>query len=204
MPLKQKSVPLRANGGIARANALTHEELSESGRRAAAARWSANVQRATHGSLDHPLKIGDIELPCYVLEDGRRVLSLGGMVRAMGMSIGGTGGRQGDQLYQFSTQKALSRYVNKELLSRMSDPIRFQAPTGGSPASGYEATILPDLCEAVLAARQAGDLRADQLHIAKSCEILVRGLARVGIIALIDEATGYQLDRAKNALTKNS
>ena len=43
---------------------------------------------------------------------------------------------------------------------------------------------------------------ADQLHIAKSCEILVRGLARVGIIALIDEATGYQLDRAKNALTK--
>jgi hypothetical protein len=78
----------------------------------------------------------------------------------------------------------------------MGNPIRFQAPTGGSPATGYEATILPDLCEAVLAARQEGTLRADQLHIAKRCEILVRGLARVGIIALIDEATGYQINRA--------
>lgn len=31
-------------------------------------------------------------------------------------------------------------------------------------------------------------------------EILVRGFARVSIIALVDEATGYQRDRAKNAL----
>jgi hypothetical protein len=84
----------------------------------------------------------------------------------------------------------------------MESPIRFKAPTGGTPATGYEATILPDVCEAVLAAREAGELRADQLHIAKQCEILVRGLARVGIIALVDEATGYQRDRAKDALAK--
>ncbi|HEX2554539.1 MAG TPA: P63C domain-containing protein [Microvirga sp.] len=120
----------------------------------------------------------------------------------MGMSIGGAGRRQGDRLYQFATQKSLIPHLPNDLISRMENPIRFQAPTGGTPATGYEATILPDLCEAVLAARAAGDLRSDQLHIAKQCEILVRGLARVGIIALIDEATGYQKDRAKDALSR--
>jgi hypothetical protein len=31
---------------------------------------------------------------------------------------------------------------------------------------------------------------------------LIRGFARVGIIALVDEATGFQRDRAKDALTR--
>ncbi|MBS9476860.1 P63C domain-containing protein [Ancylobacter radicis] len=193
----------RARGGHARAEKLTPERRSEIARQAAAARHEGrSVEKATHGSSDHPLKIGEIEIPCYVLEDGRRVLSLGGMVRALGMSIGGAGRRQGDRLYQFATQKSLIAYLPKDLLSRMDNPIRFQAPTGGTPATGYEATILPDLCEAVLAAREDDALRADQLHIAKQCEILVRGLARVGIIALVDEATGYQRDRAHDALSR--
>ena len=38
--------------------------------------------------------------------------------------------------------------------------------------------------------------------IAKQCEILIRGFARVGIVALVDEATGYQRDRARDALAK--
>jgi P63C domain len=38
--------------------------------------------------------------------------------------------------------------------------------------------------------------------IAQQCEILVRGFARVSIIALVDEATGFQRDRAKNALAQ--
>jgi hypothetical protein len=192
----------RAKGGYARANKLTPEQRSNIAKKAAAARHAGTVQKATHGSPDHPLKIGDAEIPCYVLEDGRRVLSLGGMVRALDMSIGGAGGRQGDRLYQFATQKSLNPFLVNDLLTRMENPIQFQAPTGGVPATGYEATILPDLCEAVLAARAAGALRSDQLHIAKQCEILVRGLARVGIIALIDEATGYQRDRARDALAK--
>ena len=96
----------------------------------------------------------------------------------------------------------MSSFVSNDLISRMSNPVRFRAPTGGSVATGYEATILPDLCDAVLAAREAGALRADQMHVARQAEILLRGFARVGIIALVDEATGYQRDRAKDALAK--
>lgn len=82
----------------------------------------------------------------------------------------------------------------------MKTPVRFQSPSGGSVASGYEATILPDICDAILASRKEGKLRPQQAHIADQAEILVRGLARVGIIALVDEATGYQEVRDRKAL----
>lgn len=53
-----------------------------------------------------------------------------------------------------------------------------------------------------LAAREAGALQHTQIHLARSAEILMRGLARVGIIALVDECTGYQADRDRDELSK--
>jgi hypothetical protein len=192
----------KARGGHARMEGVSKKDRKALAKKAAAARWSEDIKQATHGSDDHPLKIGEIEIPCYIVDGEQRVLSLGGMVRALGMSIGSAAGRQGDRLYQFATGKNILPFVSSDLISRMSNPIRFRAPTGGSVATGYDATILPEICDAVLAARDAKALRADQLHIAKQCEILVRGLARVGIIALVDEATGFQRDRTANALAK--
>jgi hypothetical protein len=69
-------------------------------------------------------------------------------------------------------------------------------------ALGYEATALPAICEAVLQARADGVLHPRQLHIAARCELIARGLMRVGIIALVDEATEYQKDRARDALAE--
>lgn len=192
---------IQAKGGHARAQALGPERRSAIAKAAAAARWAnETVLKATHESGEHPLSISGKQIPCYVLEDGRRVLSLGGMVRAFDMSIGGAGNRQGDRLVKFATGRALSPFVPAELINRMNEPVRFRAPTGGFVATGYEATILPDLCDAVLEARKAGALRKDQMHIADACELLVRALARVGIIALVDEATGYQEVRDRRAL----
>lgn len=47
-----------------------------------------------------------------------------------------------------------------------------------------------------------GALQSNQIHFAKQCEILVRGFARVGIIALVDSATGYEKVRARQSLEK--
>ena len=69
--------------------------------------------------------------------------------------------------------------------------------------SGYKAEILPSLCEVYLKAREEpGVLRVQQLPLAKASEILVRVLSKVGITALIDEATGYQEVRDRLALQK--
>jgi hypothetical protein len=82
-----------------------------------------------------------------------------------------------------------------------SQPITFRTPQG-IRASGYRAELLPDVCNIYLTARDAGVLPKNQEHVARQADILVRGLAKVGIIALVDEATGFQELRAKNALAK--
>jgi hypothetical protein len=199
--MSEKSVTGRAKGGMARMDSMTPEERKKQARKGAAVRWSGEIKQATHGSEDNPLRIGNIEIPCYVLEDGRRVLQQTGLIGALNMSHGGSYSMGGDRLAKFATQGRLKPFVSKELIERTGSPIRFRTPSGGL-AYGYEATVLADLCEAVLAARSEGVLQKQQEHIAKQAEILVRGFARIGIIALVDEATGYQRDREKDALTK--
>ena len=196
-----------AKGGKARAAKLSKGDRKEIARHAALARWSKKIPggsqfvKATHGSSDRPLRIGDLEIPCYVLEDGRRVLVQRGMMTALDMKQGTAGRGAGDRLAKFIAGKSVNPFVPEKLGHVIISPILFQPPTGGL-AYGYEATVLADLCDAVLAARKEGKLNYQQKHIAERCEVLVRAFARVGIIALVDEATGYQADRARDELNK--
>jgi len=160
----------------------------------------SKILKAVYGTPDKPLHLGNADIPCYVLEDDTRVLVQSAMLQALGMARG-SGGGDGDRLVAFANTKALNPHVSNELRSVIERPIRFSPPTGGR-AIGYEGTVLVDICDAVLSARLAGDLNPQQKHIAEACEILVRSFAKVGIIALIDEATGYQEVRGREALQK--
>src|SRR5436305_10980844 len=151
----------RARGGVARMEGTTKQERKALAKKAAAARWSGDIKRATHGDEDHPLAIGEIKIPCYVLEDGRRVLQQTGLIQSLNMSHGGSYSMGGDRLAKFTTQGRLSSYVSNELIERTANPVRFRTPKG-SLAYGYEATILADLCDAILAARAAGILQKQQ------------------------------------------
>jgi hypothetical protein len=160
---------------------------------------SEQVIQAIAGSPDWPVVIGDLEIPCYVLEDERGVLAQRGMVSALGLSRGSSGGTGGDRLAKFVAGKRLSEYVTPELKAVTGNPIKFKTPNG-SIAYGYDATILADICEAVLTARDNGKLQSQQQDIAKQCEILMRGFARIGILALVYEATGYDKIKARGTL----
>jgi hypothetical protein len=185
---------------------MTPAQRRAQAKRAAAARWSnSKLIKATHGSPDHPLRIGDLEIDCYVLEDETRVVTQRSMIKAMGLTRGGVRGdheadRAGAELPRFATQKWINPHLNKDLEVALKSPILFRTPT--AVAFGYPATILTDVCDAILTARDEGDTGVRQAGIVRQADILVRGFARVGIVALVDEATGYQRDRAANALAK--
>jgi hypothetical protein len=70
----------------------------------------------------------------------------------------------------------------------------------GGIARGLDALLIPKVCEVWLKARDAGALTPQQKRIGVQADALVRGLARVGIIALIDSATGYDHVRDRMAL----
>ena len=153
------------------------------------------------GAPNRPLAIGGIEIQCYVLEDKTRVLSQSGMLTGMNLSRRGFVSLDGAaQVPRFAASKAINPYISNDLAARLGSPIEFQPPGGGRTAYGYPATIFVDLCKAILAARDAGVLKKNQARIAERADLLVRGLATVGIIALVDEATGYQEVRERHAL----
>lgn len=192
----------KAAGGAARAKKLSparRKEISEKALQAK--RAQASLLKATHGSAENPLKLGDIEIPCYVLEDETRVLSQRGLLAGLGMSKGSTTSGE-DQLTVLANTLLSAELLDPEKALLLKKPIEFKPKHGGRAAHGYPATVLADLCEAVLEARSK-DVLPPRLHgLAKQCEILIRGFARVGIIALVDEATGYQKDRARDSLAK--
>jgi P63C domain len=195
----------KAKGGVARAKRLSPEERSRIAKRAAAARWTEGLPQAVCGSPDRPLRIASAELPCYVLADGTRVLSQGGFLEALGRHRKANVKRRGEESVEERVPpilqgNALRPFISAEVLEK-SRPIAFRTPSGVR-ANGYRADLLPHVCEVYLKAREENVLPPNQMHIAKQAEILVRGLANVGIIALVDEATGYQELRARDALAR--
>jgi hypothetical protein len=192
----------KAKGGLARMEGTTAKERKALAKKGAAARWSSDIKETICGSDDRPLRIGETEIAAYVLEGETRVLSQRGVQTGIGMSTsGGSGGAH--RLAQFIEGLAQKGVDCSELAVRIRNPILFRPIPGGKAAYGYEATILADICDAVLTARRLpGALLTQQAHIADQCELLVRGFARVGIIALVDEATGYQYARKSRDLAQ--
>lgn len=72
--------------------------------------------------------------------------------------------------------------------------------SGAKAAYGRRADLFPKICDVFLRARDANALAPSQKDIAIAADILMRGLAEVGITALVDEATGYQEVRDRFAL----
>jgi len=148
---------------------------------------------------DGVLELGnDVTIDCYVLDDGTRVLSGNGMQFALNMIDENEVNPSGTRLARYLGQKTLEPYIYKDKEQGHYNPI--VCYRGEQKINGYEATILIDICDAFLQARKDIKLSARQKIIADQCEILVRSFAKVGLIALIDEATGYQYDREKKEL----
>ncbi len=141
------------------------------------------------------LNLSGIKIPCYVLDDGTRVISGRGVQEALKMVDIEEGKRTaGTRLARYLSQKTLNPFISKYLESGHFQPII--CTDLGKTIHGYKADALADICDAFLEARKHITLSPRQIIIAEQCELLMRAFARVGIIALVDEATGF--DKVKN------
>ncbi len=144
-----------------------------------------------------PLTIGSMELSCAVLDDDHetRIISMTSVFKAFNRVA-----RSNARLINtpsFMDAKSLQPHINHEL-RELTKPIEYL--DGGKTIQGYNALILAELCDMYLSARRANDLTSKQMPLAEKAEILQSSFAKVGMIALIDEATGYQHDRKYDAL----
>lgn len=184
-------------GGKARAAKLSPARRSEIAKAAAQRRWAAKPEPtavsgpifAKHiGALD----LGGVDLDVYVLSNEERVLSLAKVIRAIA-------GKEGGNLGEYLGVSALNGFIDKDLI--LGESYEFDIPGTQFRGRGISAENFLAICRGYVAALQKGALTTQrQREIAVQCSIILGSCAKVGLIALIDEATGYQYERAEDAL----
>jgi|ERR1022692_3008751 hypothetical protein len=207
-------------GGKARMAAMTPEERKSQASAAAKERWNkANSQKAgilvpgenasptpqessdVSENKDIPsarwpgvLTIGNVEIPVYVLSDGKRVISRTGATLVL---IGKQGG---GNLESYVQVKALEGFIPAHLPERM---IEFgMREVVNKSVKGIDAETFLEVCAGYVKAWQDGALASSevQMGIAIRAAMFLAACSKVGLIALIDEATGYQYQRAEDEL----
>ena len=175
---------------------VTPEKRKEIAKKGGRARW---LRRATH---EGELVIMGKCLPCVVLDNGDRILTQGAIFDAFDRPRRGTR-EQKDLTVQtpnFADANNLKPFISSHDLELLS-PVTY-LNLKKAESVGYHAEIIPIVCDLYLSARSAGVLTTGQIKTAETSELLVRSLSKVGITALVDEATGYQAARPHEALQK--
>jgi hypothetical protein len=201
-PSMTEKDPNKVAGGKARSEKLTAAQRSEIAKKAALARHNKGAPQATHESH---ITLGDLKIECAVLDDGRRVISERAMTKAFGGRRGGSHWKRikegGANLPVYLSATNFLPFIDSGLGDALTSPILYKTKNGNI-ANGLEASLLPKVCNVFLKARDADSLHKAQIPMSAQADIIMRGLAEVGIVALIDEATGYQRERANDALSR--
>lgn len=197
--IKAPAASIQSLGGTARAEKLSPEARKQIAQVAAQTRWG--LEQAEHSGT---LQIGDMAFPCSVLSDGTRILTQSDFMAGMGMYYSGWVAKnkpsdQAADLPHFLSFERLKPFIDKHLGDLQSIVVKYKTEKG-NVAHGIKAEIIPKICEVWLDAEEQGKLGRRQKQIAHKAKIIIRALAHVGILALVDEATGYQEVRNKEAL----
>lgn len=197
----------KTRSGKARMAKLTPEQRIELGKKAAEKRWSNKVfEPEAWGDLP----IVGHTIPCAVIVNEGEVIRLVSdreLVKSLGGKRGGSHWRRVQQdsdlanLPPILSAANLRPFISDELLDGLNTRYFYRIP-GGAVAHGLRGELYPMICDVFLKARDNDALLDSQEDIAEAAEILMRALAHTGIVALIDEATGYQNIRPVNALAR--
>ncbi len=138
------------------------------------------------------LVLGSLELPVFVLNDGRRIISRNAATNVL------TGKRSGD-LESYLNVEGLMGYLPENLPEQL---VEFEIPEMTYKTTiGISAETFLDICTAYVRALDEDSLKTPrQKAIATKAGVFLASCSKVGLVALIDEATGYQYVRAEDAL----
>lgn len=198
--MDEQSKSKQSKGGFARKDALTKAQRSDIAKRAAKSRWSGTA--IPKPKYSGTLKILDRQIPCAVIEIDGQIKRLIVQREVVGLL---TENKKGG-LDRYLAAKNLQDFVPEKFKGKSLDQATILIDIGGRKAHAYEGEDIVDIVGMYLDARKherttgTKILLPSQEHLAERAEIIIKSLAKVGIAGLIDEATGYQYVREKDAL----
>lgn len=143
------------------------------------------------------LSIGSYSVRCYVLPDESCVISAEHFFMFFGINSTTVGPKRLASLIDspFLRSKKMGD-IRKRLLA----PLKI-ADERGAFTFCYEGELVIDFCQAILDLRRLPEALPNwAIEYAKQAEIVITSVAKVGIVALIQEATGFQARRHRTAL----
>jgi len=207
-----------SKGGAARMQKLSREERGKLARTAANARWEKTKNQALTNQAGkdvsreddslpvakYPgeLNIVGTKIPVYVLSNGQRVIA---RIAATEMLTGIE--RQAD-LESYLRASALKPFIDAEsVVARMVSFRLADVDMLKQQVKGLPSDLFIEICRAYVdALKRSEDPSAEvtltprQRGMAMRAGIFLAACAKVGLDALIDEATGYQYIRPEDAL----
>ncbi|BAM30441.2 phage protein [Streptococcus pyogenes M1 476] len=152
-----------------------------------------------HATHEGKLVLDNTTLDVAVLNNGQRIITQAGVFKALDRPSRGNTRVIG--IPTFMDAKNLQPLISKDLRGVI-NKIEYR-DLNGRIQLGFDANILPLVSDLYLKAREIGAIKSEaQMRTAQKAEMLVRSLAKVGVTALVDEATGYQYERERFELQK--
>lgn len=224
MPNEKSHEARGSKGGEARAKNLSLTRRAEIARDAALARWSTDIPQAL---VEGEIEFAGRNIACAVLDTKLRVLTQETFLTTLGRARKAKGGQGSERMMRvgglppFLAAENLTPFVSDELRIAAT-PVVFRTKRGNK-AYGYDAKLLPLVCEVYLLARdehlralkeaqerrergEAVEAKAvllpSQERIVQTCDMLMRSMAKEHIVALVDRATGYTDQEVRDEITK--
>jgi hypothetical protein len=143
-----------------------------------------------------------LEMSCYVLSTGQRVIGRTSTTEML------TGVKGGGDLEKYLGVNSLKEFIDvAEVIDSM---VEFTIPeieaSTGRKVKGLTAESVIEVCQGFVRALQESQhsskvkLTQRQRDMAIQASMFLSACAKTGLVALIDEATGYQYERAEDAL----
>jgi hypothetical protein len=208
----------KVRSGKARMEMLNPDERKALAKAAAKARWTKSRDTLISNADDSDemvagtlpearfkgmLNLVGVELPVYVLENHQRVIGRTAVTEML------SGIKGGGALEKYLGVEALKPFISlDDLLERMV-PFRLPEVEGlERQVKGLPADLVIDICKGFMTALECSyrsdyagpKLTSRQAEMAVKAGMFVSACAKIGLDALIDEATGYQYERAEDAL----
>lgn len=149
-----------------------------------------NALKIAYGSSKLPLKIGGLELACYILSDKQHVLPIAGIQKILGYE-----GKSETWLLHILISISKFEKIPKELLEAYEHPVKIEINATKNNIeilNAIDSTAFLETCQTIVDAKNNGLLGANLIKISKPASLILEHTKHKSIDVLIDDATGYQ------------
>lgn len=147
-----------------------------------------NIHQIAFGSEQLPLRIGNIELPCFILDNRQAIFAKNGFQKALGYD-----GKSEDWLFDFLSSINKFYPIPGELFASYEKPILFEVSSkeGAIIMSGIPTYILLMTCQTIINAKSDGYLSVGQLKHAKAAQTIAQYASLHNLNEAVAQASGF-------------